>query len=207
MDEQEYSTEPVAELHVTELETLRIMSDGLRARMVDLLRAEPLTARELAAKLDMSPKQLYYHLALLERHGLIRVVRTRVVSGIIEKQYRATAYLFMFDNAVFASEQASGAAGLPPGIGMLFDSTRNQLALSYEQGEVGGDGAPDERRLLSAWALLRLAPAQAAELHCRLRALLDEYEALEDEPADGQDYRLFLTLFPVRRPRKTEGSE
>jgi DNA-binding transcriptional ArsR family regulator len=199
MDEQGSSQEPAATLHVAELETLKVVSDALRARILDRLRAEPLTAKELAGRLGLSAKQLYYHLNLMERHGLIRVVRTRVVSGIIEKQYRATAYLFEFDNSVFAS--ASGG-GLPPAIGMVFDTTRNQLAQSYEAGVIRGDEAPPHERLMMLWKTTRMQPGRAAEFHTRLEALLDEYLADDEPGADGgRDYRLLAAFFPVHRTR------
>ena len=208
MDEQVPSYEPAAELLVTELETLRVGSDALRARILDRLRAAPLTAKELAVQLGLAAKQLYYHLNLMERHGLIRVVRTRIVSGIIEKQYRATAYLFLFDKSVFVSRPGAADAELPPGIGMVFDTTRNQLAHSYEVGEIHGEDAPLHRRLLMIWSTARMSPERAAELHARLEALAHEFLATGDEPgAEGlRDYRLLVTLFPELRPHP-EGDE
>ncbi|HWQ13577.1 MAG TPA: helix-turn-helix domain-containing protein [Roseiflexaceae bacterium] len=201
MDEQS-TYEPAATLRVTELETLRVLSDALRGRILDRLRAEPLTAKELATRLGLSAKQLYYHLNLMERHGLIRVVRTRVVSGIIEKQYRATAYLFEFDKSVFASAARPGDA-LPPAVALIFDTTRNQLAQSYEAGAIRGDEAPPQERLLLAWKVARVAPERAAEFYARLSALADEFLAAEEDTdaVERQGYRLFLTLFPLARTR------
>lgn len=193
--------EPAESLLVGELETLRVVSDALRARILDHLRQAPLTAKELAARVELAPKQLYYHLGLMERHGLIRVVRTRVVSGIIEKQYRATAHLFLFDKSVFASADARGA--LPPGLAMLFDTTRNQLAQSFEAGLVDDGDGPQHERLLHAWSVAHLAPERAAAFYAALAALLDEFGAVECGEAE-QSYRLFVTLFPVRRGRSPE---
>src|SRR5262252_9481402 len=105
---QQKQLEPEKEIVVTDLETLKILSDALRARILDLLRAEPLTVKQLAARLGRPPKKLYYHINLMEQHGLIRVVNTRLISGIVEKTYRATAYLFLFEKEVFASAAASG---------------------------------------------------------------------------------------------------
>src|SRR5436305_5533764 len=114
--------EPAKELTVTSLETLRVISDALRSRILDLLRAEAQTVKQLAATLNLPPKKLYYHINLMEQHGLIRVVGTRIVSGIIEKTYRATAYLFWFDKEVFALDPTSGESALPPGIALLFEN-------------------------------------------------------------------------------------
>ncbi|MBX6342634.1 MAG: helix-turn-helix transcriptional regulator [Thermomicrobiaceae bacterium] len=76
---------------IRDLETLRAVSDPLRLRLFELLRGGPRTVKQLAAALDLPPTRLYYHVGQLEAHGLVRVVDTRVVSGIIEKRYQATA--------------------------------------------------------------------------------------------------------------------
>jgi len=193
---------PAKELTVTSLETLKVVSDALRSRLLDLLRAEAQTVKQLAAALNLSPKKLYYHINLMEQHGLIRVVSTRIVSGIIEKQYRATAYLFWFDKEIFASDPTAGKSALPPGTALLFDITKTQLAQSIENKlvELGKDTSTPQR-LLSTWTMAHMAPEQAEIFYARLEALLEEFDALAQSPenATTQAYRLFLTLFPVRR--------
>jgi len=55
--EQADSFEPAAEIEVTELEAFRVLSDALRSRLLDLLRAEPLTVKQLSTQLNLSPKK------------------------------------------------------------------------------------------------------------------------------------------------------
>ncbi len=199
--------EPAKELTVTRLETLKVISDALRSRILDLLRAEAQTVKQLSVALNRPPKKLYYHINLMEQHELIRVVSTRIVSGIIEKQYRATAYLFWFDKEIFASTTAD-ESGLPPGTALLFDVTKTQLEQSFENKLVDlAEDAPIHRRLLSAWTMTRMPPAQIEAFYTRLEALLVEFASGEQDPknANAQAYRLFLTMFPVRRyPEATE---
>ena len=193
--------EPAKDLTVTSLDTLKVISDALRSRLLDLLRAEAQTVKQLAARLNLPPKKLYYHINLMEQHGLIRVVSTRIVSGIIEKHYRATAYLFWFDKEVFASDPTASESALPPGNALLFDATKTQLEQSVENRLVDlGEGASTPRRLLSSWTMARMAPEQAEIFYARLEALLDEFEVMAQasENENAQAYRLFLTLFPVR---------
>lgn len=199
-------SEPAQQQLVTNLETLKVLSDALRSRILDFLRAEALTVKQLAALLKLSPKKLYYHINLMEQHGLIRVVQTRIVSGILEKTYRATAYLFLFDDEVFASAP-NEPGSLPPGMALLFDTTKTQLDQSLENKLVElGDDAPFERRLLLRWKLSRMAPDKAAAFYARLEALLEEFEAMELDPtnAEGNEFRLFCSLFPVRRHRRRQ---
>ena len=63
-------------------ETLRLIADPLRLRLLELLRREPRTVTELAELLEMPRTNLYYHIGLLEKHDLVQVAESRVVSGI-----------------------------------------------------------------------------------------------------------------------------
>lgn len=191
--------EPAQAITVTNLETLKVVSDALRARILDLLRAEAQTVKQLASVLDLPPKKLYYHINLMEQHGLIRVVQTRLVSGIQEKTYRATAYLFLFDQEVFAASNTD-AHSLPPGMALLFETTKNQLAQSIADRLVDLEESSPLRRLLANWNMQRLTPEQAEAFYAKLTALIAEFETIEQAPVtpERQAYRLFLTLFPVR---------
>ena len=193
--------EPAAQLEINDLDALRIMADPLRARLVDVLRQRAATAKDMAALLETSPKSLYYHLGLLERHGLIRVVETRLVSGITEKRYRATAYLFIY-NKLEARDGDTPLQGLEVTASSFFSITNEELRESIREGYLlpDGPGVPHERTLQSDWILLQLRPEEAAALGRRLHDLLHEYVRASDVPPDEErrTYRVLLTLFPTR---------
>lgn len=204
------SFEPVASIQIDDAEALKLLTDPLRSRMLDLLRAQVQTAKELAQTLNLSPKKLYYHLKLLEERGLIRVVGTRIVSGIIEKSYRATAYLFLFDDDVFRSAD-SAESPLPSGLQAVFETTRIQLEQSVADGTVElGENAAVLQRLLWMWGLQRFSGQQAQEFYRRFEELILEFHSSQPEPnADQyQDFRLFIAFFPVKAflqsPKKAE---
>src|SRR5215204_4136406 len=92
--------EPEKEFVLDNLEALKVTADPTRLRLLESLVEKPLTVKEVAKKLDIASTKLYYHINLLEEHGLIRVVKQRVVSGIIEKQYRTRAYSFNVKQAM-----------------------------------------------------------------------------------------------------------
>lgn len=202
MDNQKSTLEfePAQTLAIQDANALRLMADPFRSRLIDLLRAQVHTAKELAQALALSPKKLYYHLKLLEQHGLIRVVNTRIVSGIIEKSYRATAYLFLFDQDMFRAIDETGAT-LPPGLQAVFETTRTQLQVSLADGLIDLDAqAPSPRALFWGWTLRRLSTQQATAFYSRFAQLLDEFdndEATADDE-EYQNYRVFITLFPVK---------
>lgn len=198
--------EPAARLEIHDLGALRVMADPLRSRLVRMLRQSAATAKDLAALIGTSPKSLYYHLGLLERHGLIRVVETRLVSGITEKRYRATAYLFVYGDLELGEGQTP-LQGLEVAAGSYFSITAEELRESIREGRLLPDGpdVPSERTLHLDWPLLRLRPEEAASLGKRIHDLVHEFDLLhEHRPAseDPQDaerdtYRMLFVLFPT----------
>jgi len=199
-----HESEPANRLVITDLDTLKVVSDPLRMRIVELLRRGPATVKEIGLALRIAPKKLYYHVNMLEQRALIRVVGTRLVSGLVEKRYRAAAYLFEF-------QDIAPAGGTPDEesryevAARLYDMTRDELRLSVRNGLVDlADGAAPERALQLSWRLSRLPSGAAPELYARLEQLAEEYETAEQAPDTGVGtYRLLLSLFPTypRGPR------
>lgn len=194
------SIEPAARKEIHDLAALRIMADPLRARLVRILRQSAATAKDAAALIGASPKSLYYHLGLLERHGLIRVVETRLVSGITEKRYRATAYLFTYCD-LKPGEGETPLQSLEIAAGSYFSITAEELRESIGEGRLlpKDPGVPCERTLQLGWYLPRLRPEEAVTLGQRLHDLLREYESLgEDAQNAGCDtYRVLYAFFPT----------
>ena len=66
-------------LVVREPEQLRALGDDLRSRIVVLLRERALSTTELAERLELPKSTVGHHVKVLEKAGLVRVVRTRQV--------------------------------------------------------------------------------------------------------------------------------
>lgn len=189
--------DPAETLEIDDLETLKILADPRRKQLIDLLRQDAATVKELAATLQVSPKSLYYHVNLLHKHGLIRVVDTRLVSGITEKRYRTTAYLFLFEELGFGSG-SERAEGTHEGIASIFAIMADDLRLGFERGSIdASDSAIPATRLSFAWSVLTLSPAARDELDQRLCALFEEYASRDSTGTDVQSFRYLSLLFPT----------
>src|SRR6266699_2543948 len=92
--------EPAQEMVISNFDTLKVAADPVRLRIMEVLIDNPLTVKQVARKLESAPTKLYYHVNLLEEHGLITVTGSRIVSGIIEKQYRASASSLRVDRSL-----------------------------------------------------------------------------------------------------------
>lgn len=188
---------PAETLEIDDFDTLKVLADPRRKRLIDLLRQDAATVKELSAALHVSPKSLYYHVNLLQKHGLIRVVDTRLVSGITEKTYRATAYLFLF------SDVGLGREGAPvershEGIESIFAMMADDLRLGLESGSIDpSDSAPPALRLGFQWSLLTMSPSDRDELDRRLCTLFEEYSSIDSASTDEQTYRYMYLMFPT----------
>ena len=83
--------QPDDELIINDLETLHVISDPLRLRLLTAIIDQPKPIKQIAAELEIDQIKLYYHFKMMEKHGLVKIVEERVISGIVEKVYRARA--------------------------------------------------------------------------------------------------------------------
>jgi DNA-binding transcriptional ArsR family regulator len=72
-------------LLVQEPEQLRALGDDLRTRIVILLREHARSITELAESLNLPKGTVGHHVKVLEKAGLVQVVRTRKVRALTER--------------------------------------------------------------------------------------------------------------------------
>ncbi len=164
-------------LVVREPEQLRALGDDLRAKVVVLLREHAASTTELADKLGLPKGTVGHHVKVLEKAGLIRVVRTRKVRALTEKYYGRTARLFLFKS----SDDADG------------EGVRDVAAASLRTAAEEMLPSIDDDRTSFAVLRARLTDADAARFVRRLEKLQREYLAA-DNP-EGEHYGIALALF------------
>lgn len=70
------------------------MFHPLRGLLLDLLLERGATVAEMATAADRPPSTVAYHVGVLVDAGLLKVVSTRKVRGVIERTYGRTARIF-----------------------------------------------------------------------------------------------------------------
>jgi DNA-binding transcriptional ArsR family regulator len=192
---------------IKDLETLKVVSDPLRMRIIDTTGlanqlGELRTVKQIAAELDTEPARLYYHINLLEKHGLIKVADTQVVSGIIEKHYQVAALSITIDRELFASgvTQDEKTEAMMALLDSTLDAVRaDMLRLVRTIGEDEGaatrfSGQSGQITRENA----RLSPAQAREFNERLLALMAEFREMSPPKGEGGlIYGLTVVFNPV----------
>lgn len=196
-DQRPYKPEP--EFIINDLETLKVLADPLRLQIVELCTQAPRTVKQVASVLNLPPTKLYYHIKQLEERSLIRVVDTRIVSGIVEKQYQAAAFHYRVNSELFSLTSQAGKEGLNVMLTGLFDDVREDIQKSVDADVLDvspneGDGRPLSRSLLLSRHRLRLKPEDADTFSRRLKALIDEYT--DQTEAGEQPYGLLIALYP-----------
>lgn len=191
--------EPAAERTIGDVETLKAISDPVRIRILDTMLSRPeeaWTVKRLATALGVGPTKLYHHVNILEERELIRPAATRVVSGIIETSYRVAQLSLRLDRTLLAGGRVPDAVDQL--LRSVLDGVRDGIEESLRSGVAAADpDAPPARRLILARGLTRLPAARAAELHERMRALMAEFDALDDAGEDAQPFGYLVGLYPM----------
>ena len=163
-------------LVVREPEQLKALGDDLRSTIVILLRERARSTTELAEMLSLPKGTVGHHVKVLEKAGLIRVVRTRKVRAVTESYYGRTARLFLFK-----STDADG------------EDVRNVAAASLRRAaeEILPFGV-DDRTTFSVLRA-RLTDRDARRFRRRLDKLAKEF--LEADTSDGEPFGLANALY------------
>jgi len=164
-------------LIVQESEQLRALGDDLRARIVVLLREQARSITELADTLGLPKGTVGHHVKVLEKAGLLRVVRTRQVRALTERYYGRTARLFLF--------KSSDDAGA--------EDVRNVEAASLRAAAEEMLPPDDDGRTSFAVLRARLSDDAARRFARRLGRLERDFMAAND--SEGTPYGLVTTLF------------
>jgi hypothetical protein len=182
-----------------DLKLLQLLAEPMRSFVVYSLVGEAKTARQLAAELGCPVTRLYHHLKVLESNRLIFVERTRLVSGIRERHYRAAAREFRVDYSGFAPGNDHGRKQRADALlGFVFDQTRHEISRGLAEGRIGFEpAAPMPGSLMAYRNVLKLDDVQAGRLYARLHAFWMEYEAVARQPAaEGRFYSFTVSLHP-----------
>lgn len=194
------ATVPVPERVISDVETLKALSDPVRLRILETMITaadEAWTVKRLATALGVGPTKLYHHVSILEEHDFIRLAGTRVVSGIIEKRYRIAQLSVRLDRALLSGGGAEATSSVTDMLTVIFGSVRDDMERGIRSGLItGGD---DPLRDLLIRGLTSLTPERASELRGRLRALLDEFDMLDVGAAEpgSRPFGYLMALYPI----------
>ncbi len=207
---------PAPVVRISDVETLRVLADPLRLRILETFDTHPgqaLTVKTIAAGLGEPVTKLYYHVNLLEEHGLLVVVEKRLVSGIVEKRYRLAAETIEVDRGLIGSSAPGMAPDVQAILDAIFGASRRSLELALGSGEarfIRDDAAPGRVVLVRTTELM--TPAAAAEARRLIARLIEEIHDLATptdpnqgvagwpdpaSPDDPRPFGLLIAFHPI----------
>jgi hypothetical protein len=133
---------------------------------------------------------------LLEKHGLIEVAETRMISNLVEKSYRAVSNSFELAPGLLTTTTDEGKSAVNETLVSTLDTTRDDILRSlqarYFQLE---QGAPEQpRRLIITRLTGRIPENKVTEFQTRLDALLKDFSAAECPPGTPETFPHALTI-------------
>jgi DNA-binding transcriptional ArsR family regulator len=159
-----------------------IVGDPLRAEILGVLTKRQASVKELAEELGERPQRTHYHTKQLEKAGLVRVVETREVKGIVQKLYRAIADRFVLSQSI---------GELPDAGAVALELIRDHLQHGIMFAETAEEMSVEHAQLV----LRTLAPATAKAFAAELKELVAKYTALE--PTGERLWTLGVALYEV----------
>jgi len=186
-------------MKIDNLETLRLLTDPLRMRVMSAFADRPDTAftvKQLSTQLDVRPTRLYYHVNLLEEHGLIKIASSRVVSGIIEKSYVAAARSITIDQELLRVSPA-GREATAASLVALMQATAAEIATAVE--DASQQAQEDRRQMQIGKSGAHLTPQAHAEFFKRLGELLDEFTQKYGTTDQPPNHALFVAYYPLHQ--------
>ncbi|MGO4385464.1 ArsR/SmtB family transcription factor [Specibacter sp. RAF43] len=177
---------------VAELDTLKAIASPLRMKLLGALREHgPATASELGRRLGESSGSTSYHLRQLERYGFVGDDEGQ--QSRRERRWRALHTQTNFQTEKFLDDE-TGRALMRSTIGYSVDYLMGNVE-EYLRGDFGRQwqgtlGVNDY--------LLRLTPADAAELLAGLEELLESFRARESDDAQAMAVAWHLLALPKK---------
>ena len=188
--------QPAQELTISNLQTLKVYFDPLRARIMQEMANQPRTVHQIAEALGVPFTRLYYHIKMLEKHNLIRVVDVvHLVGAIEEKYYQVTARQFLIDRSLLTFDPIGRNDSVEYVLDSVFGASHQDIRRSIETGMIDINvEVPHPKALLARKFLFRLTNQQAVDFQNELRALLLKYQAGETS-TDDPYYSCLLALY------------
>ena len=158
-------------------EQLRAIADMRRARILELLRDQPMTVTQLGELMGEAPAKIHYHVRELEKVGLLRLVETREKGGILEKYYQPIAREISVEKQLFAGHPDEAMAAIGTLINQVKEGFQRAFRTALEQKD-------EHPKLMIGTIYMYITDEEQKQLAKQVLDLLKPYEnrrAIEGE--------------------------
>jgi len=187
---------------IEDLSTLDVIMAPLRMRILHLLTEEPYTVKQLGQKLDLPVTQLYYHVNMMLKAGIINVTSTKNVGEMTQRTFRAVAVNYSPAATLLEAIRAEPhMAELLASLVMEGARTDTEALLSSRR----DDPDSPEAQGLVVRAYLKLQPQRLDYWSSKLSDVFEEMREEADSDDAAPLYGLTFVLAPLAAPLRGGG--
>jgi len=183
------------------LDQVKALADPLRLQLLEALCQKPMTTKQVSVLLEENPTKLYHHVDILERAGLIRLVKTQQNRGTVEKYYQGTARRFAVDSKLFevGTDDRKSDDGLANAFTSILELSISEIRKSVAAKLIRRDATP--RTAIAASALITTTEAQAEQLLEKIKGWMGKLHRSANQEGD-MAYRMTMAFYPVKKTAK-----
>ena len=186
------------EIVLTTLEEIKAFSDPFRYKILMSFykMKQPATVKEVAVAIKEVPANVYYHVKKLEKVGILKLIYTKEINGIIAKYYEPTAVTF---NIEFPSELADSSKKLLIAesqlmLAQLYDESKN---IFLEHLSVDALTKEKNKGIISV-DYLYLTDAEANDLNNYIKVFMDVHQFKNENIDDQKKFHCFFSSVEIK---------
>ena len=172
------------------IEEIKIYSDPYRIQIMNMFNRQgrPSTVKEIADQMGEVPAKVHYHVKKLEKIGLLTIVSTREINGIIAKYYEP------FSGEIHLRHEDEDNQSSP--LKQVFRSeTLKLLNEMFEQSRQRFmHQAENEDRMFLSDMTLYATREEVEELYNNIIKLCQPYTTKENQQGEQEVFQLFSAL-------------
>lgn len=176
-------------LVLTNSQQVKALANPLRFRVFERLIDQARTGKQLAELLGTRPTNLYHHLRVLQRAGLIRKVATRKKRGTIEQYFQAVSDRIVVEDKLFKGRVNAGSAIRGQVLQVVLDELLEAERLAQ--------GVTPRPPVMLKRLRIRTTPTKIENLVRALNRWLASCEQASQDTVETE-YAIVVALYPTR---------
>lgn len=179
-------------LVVKELDKIKALSNVYRISIIEAFDNKPATAKIISVKLGEPHGKVNYHMKMLAKVGILKLVEISTKLGVVEKYYMPVAKNFIIDSNIIKKEGEEGINSLNKYTNALLNRISKDFYKSIENKELEG-----QRKILY-YGEYYMTLEEAQELHKKFAEVADEFLKEKKEKREGTEkYTISSLVIPV----------
>lgn len=182
---------------LTTLEEIKAISEPFKYKilMTFYKMEQPATVKQIADAIDEVPANVHYHVKKMEKAGILELVYTKEIKGIIAKFYQPTSETFEIK---YSSELTE------PNINLMLAEGQQILAQVYDDSKnifikqlAYGSKTVEKANGIISMDDLYLTDDEALEFGKYVKDFMDKHKINDSNATDASKHHCFLSLFKV----------